>query len=82
MVVIKDNKEMPYDSNKIRRAIIQAANQIKLPDFDFIDSLTKTISFSTKNVIFAGIYFNNRFITWHCPILIQLEKVSLTTTYS
>lgn len=51
MVVIKDNKEMPYDSNKIRRAIIQAANQIKLPDFDFIDSLTNEI---TTKVVMKG----------------------------
>ena len=51
MVVIKNNKEMPYDSNKIRRAIIQAANQIKLPDFDFIDSLTNEI---TTKVVMKG----------------------------
>ena len=50
-LVIKDNKEMPYDSNKIRRAIIQAANQIKLPDFDFIDSLTNEI---TTKVVMKG----------------------------
>ena len=52
MVVIKNNKEMPYDSNKIRRAIVQAANQIKLPDFDFIDSLTNEIT--TKVVMKAS----------------------------
>lgn len=51
MVVIKNNKEIPYDSNKIRRAIIQAANQIKLPDFDFIDSLTNEI---TTKVVMKG----------------------------
>ena len=51
MVVIKNNKEIPYDSNKIRRAIIQAANQIKLPNFDFIDSLTNEI---TTKVVMKG----------------------------
>lgn len=48
VVVIKNNKETPYDSNKIKRAIIQAENQIEMPDFEFVDSLTDEITRKVK----------------------------------
>lgn len=43
MVVIKENEKEEFDLNRIRNAIIQAANQISYPDFDLIDVLTDKI---------------------------------------
>lgn len=43
MIVIKENEKEEFDLNKIRNAIIQAANQISYPDFDLIDVLTDKI---------------------------------------
>lgn len=43
MIVIKENEKEEFDLNRIRNAIIQAANQISYPDFDLIDVLTDKI---------------------------------------
>lgn len=43
MIVIKGNEKEEFDLNRIRNAIIQAANQISYPDFDLIDVLTDKI---------------------------------------
>lgn len=43
ITVMKHDKSEEFNSNRIRNAIIQAANQISYPDFDLIDSLTNKI---------------------------------------
>lgn len=45
ITVLKCNEKIKeeFNSNRIRNAIIQAANQISYPDFDLIDSLTNKI---------------------------------------
>lgn len=43
ITVMKHGKSEEFNSNRIRNAIIQAANQISYPDFDLIDSLTNKI---------------------------------------
>ena len=43
MIVIKENEKEEFDLNRIRNAIIQAANQISYPAFDLIDVLTDKI---------------------------------------
>lgn len=43
IIVMKCGENEEFNSNRIRNAIIQAANQISYPDFDLIDSLTNKI---------------------------------------
>lgn len=43
ITVMKHDKSEEFNSNRIRNAIIQAANQISYPNFDLIDSLTNKI---------------------------------------
>lgn len=43
ITVMKHGKSEEFNSNRIRNAIIQAANQISYPNFDLIDSLTNKI---------------------------------------
>lgn len=43
ITVMKRGENEEFNSNRIRNAIIQAANQISYPDFDLIDSLTNKI---------------------------------------
>lgn len=43
ITVMKCGENEEFNSNRIRNAIIQAANQISYPDFDLIDSLTNKI---------------------------------------
>lgn len=43
MKVVKNNKEVAYNRNKIRNAIIQAFNQVKYPDFKEVDILTDEV---------------------------------------
>ena len=40
---MKHDEGEEFNSNRIRNAIIQAANQISYPNFDLIDSLTNKI---------------------------------------
>lgn len=46
--VIKNGKEYEYDKNRIIRAIIQAYNQILIPDFKTIDFIANNIDYEVK----------------------------------